>query len=131
MLKKKAGNDQNLFKAERKLKLLQRKHEEKLKNAYENEKKKTDVFTFLNTQLDFVKKEYSEKMKIKKPLKNESTRTLNVTCLQLSEEMRKVEKEIKCLNQSLARHSNHSHTFNIIKGWYIVYTAKLGFFKFL
>ncbi|KAK6632406.1 hypothetical protein RUM44_007448 [Polyplax serrata] len=115
LLKQNAGNDADLFKAERKLKRLQKKHEAKLKKSYEMEKHKSDIFTFLNTKLDLMKPTEPEKTHSKTQLQNESTRDLNVSSLQLSEEMRKVEKEIRNLNQSLTRHAPTSQAFKIIK----------------
>lgn len=126
MLKENAGGDQDLFKAERKIKKLQRKHEIMLEKAYEREKEKTNVFTFLNKKLgqaQLESKNDCKNMNVQKNLKNETTRKLNVTSLQLTEEMRKTEKEIKSLNQSLARHSSDSQVSAVLKG-------KIFFFKF-
>lgn len=115
MLKEKAGNNKNLFKAERKLKLLQKKHEEKLKRAYENQKNKTDVFSFINKNLD-LKTRNTSKVEVKKHLQNETTRNLNVTSLQVEGEMRKIQKEITSLKSSLGRQVAGSQAFKVVQG---------------
>ena len=116
ILRQKAGNDVDLFRVERKMKNLQKKHEAKLKKAYENEKRKeeTDIFAFLNRRLHPVNDVPSTEKE--ETLKCKTTRNLNVTHLKLSEEIKKIEKEVQSLNQSLARHKPLSHNHNIIKG---------------
>lgn len=116
MLRESAVGDSDLLKAEKKIRMMQKKQQEALARAYQREKERTDVFTFLNNQLGQSSSCQTQKQSSQKQLKEESTRGLNVTSLQLEEEVRRTEKEIKSLNQSLTRLSNQSQAFAFLKG---------------
>jgi hypothetical protein len=50
-LKEKAGGDVNLFKVEKRLRRLQRKHEQQSQQQYERDNQQTNIFDFINTKL--------------------------------------------------------------------------------
>ncbi|KAL0274083.1 UNVERIFIED_CONTAM: hypothetical protein PYX00_006599 [Menopon gallinae] len=116
MLREHSGGDKDFFKAEKRMKQIQKKQEKMLQRSYEREKNRTDVFMFLNKNLGQSNKNESRDQKnTQKQLQSESTRSLNVTSLQLAEEVRKVEKEVKSLKNSLSRYSNQSKEFSVLK----------------
>lgn len=116
MLREHSGGDNDFFKAEKRMKQIQKKQEKMLRNSYEREKNRSDVFMFLNRSLGQSHKNEIKAENTQKHLQSESTRNLNVTSLQLAEEVRKVEREMKSLKKSLTRYSNQSKEFTVLKG---------------
>ncbi|KDR13643.1 zinc finger CCCH-type with G patch domain-containing protein [Zootermopsis nevadensis] len=123
-LKEKAGGDTNLFKVERRLKRLQQKHQQQSEQQYVREKQQTNVFDFINSKLggkrgdvcDLVSKASSTSKPSSKDkgLKSESCRGLNVVGLRVGEGIRRAERDLTRLRESLSRHVRGSPTYTII-----------------
>lgn len=117
MLKEKAGGDKDLFTAERKIRKSQRKHAEAMKKAYEKEKQRTDVFSFINERLGQNSKQVSDPgKKSQKELQSTSRKGLNVSSLQIAEDVKRIEKEKKKFEEGLNRHSLTSPAYTTLKG---------------
>nr|CAD7401345.1 unnamed protein product [Timema poppensis] len=111
-LKEQAGGDENLFKVEKRLKRLQQKHEKQQEKQFEREKNRVDVFDFLNNTLGGTEgsPETSNNKQENKGLKSESSRGLNMVSFRVGEEIRRTEREMVKLQESLARHDEGSQT---------------------
>nr|CAD7458217.1 unnamed protein product [Timema tahoe] len=111
-LKEQAGGDENLFKVEKRLKRLQQKHEKQQEKQFEKEKNRVDVFDFLNNTLGGTEgsPETSNNKQENKGLKSESSRGLNMVSFRVGEEIRRTEREMVKLQESLARHDEGSQT---------------------
>lgn len=108
-LRENAGGDKDLFSVERKLKRLQKRQEAQSQKAYEREKKKVDVFNFLNDKLSVSKNADTSAKSMKehkKHIKSETSRNLNISALKTEEDIRRAERELYKLNESLTRHSD-------------------------
>lgn len=106
-LREQAGNDKDLFSAERKLKRLQRRQEIQSKKAYERQSKEVDVFNFINKTLgDGSSNDRTEKIEERQKIKKECSRSLNIKSLQVADNIRKVERDLERLKDSLARHTD-------------------------
>lgn len=109
-LREKANGDKDLFSAERKLKRLQKKQESRNQKAYEREKSKTDIFNFLNHTLaeenSISESSSLTKSEHRQQIKNENARSLNVASLKIEENIRKVEKNIAKIKDTMKRHPN-------------------------
>lgn len=105
-LREQANGDKNLFSVEKKLKRLKKKQEQINVKAYEKQAKQTDVFSFINQRVfNQAPKSVVTKEKSKSTdLKSESGKNLNVAEFKITENIRKKEKEISTLNQSMSRH---------------------------
>lgn len=106
-LREQANGDKNLFSVEKKLKRLKKKQEQINVKAYEKQAKQTDVFSFINQRVFNAptKSIVTGKEKSKTTdLKSESGKNLNVAEFKITENIRKKEKEISTLNQSMSRH---------------------------
>ena len=114
-LRENAGGDQDLFKVEKRLKRLQKKHQEQSERQYEREKQKTNVFDFINSKLSN-KVESSESVSStnSKGLKSETSRSLNVVGFHVGEEIRRAEKDLAKLQESLSRQSVGSQIHSTI-----------------
>lgn len=113
-LREQANGDRNLFSVERKLKRQQEKQELLSAKAYEREKQKQDIFNFLNQNIfnsmpstsgsqNTNKETKRAKTDIKTDIKTQTNRKLNVESLKIGEDIRKMEKEILKLQESLRR----------------------------
>ncbi|CAG2057154.1 unnamed protein product [Timema podura] len=111
-LKEQAGGDENLFKVEKRLKRLQQKHEKQQEKQFEKEKNRVGVFDFLNNTLGGTEgsPETSNNKQENKGLKSESSRGLNMVSFRVGEEIRRTEREMVKLQESLARHDEGSQT---------------------
>ncbi|KAL3278686.1 hypothetical protein HHI36_016223 [Cryptolaemus montrouzieri] len=93
-LREKFGGDKDFFNAEKKMKRKQKQQELRNQKIYENEKKKKDVFKFLNDTLtgsgcsapSFSKSQHRDN------IKKETSRNLNVAGLKTDEDIRKTER---------------------------------------
>lgn len=105
-LREQANGDKNLFSVEKKLKRLKKKQEQINEKAYVKKAKETDVFSFINQRVfNQAPKTVVCKEKAKATdLKSESGKNLNVAEFKITENIRKKEKEISTLNQSIGRH---------------------------
>ena len=108
-LREKSSNN-DLFNVERKLKKLER-HQEKLNEKnYNRSDKSCDMFTFINQSLaSGNNKETSlaaDKSKHRKEMKEKSDRNLNVYSLEIAEKIKKLEREVHDIKQSLIRNKD-------------------------
>ncbi|KAG5896479.1 hypothetical protein JTB14_005860 [Gonioctena quinquepunctata] len=114
-LREQAGGDKNLFSAERKLRRLQKKQEKQNLINYERQQKHENVFKFINKTLeennerDTGKDHLSERQNIKQ----ECSRNLNIKSLQIADNIRKTEKDLEKLKDSLSRHTDVSSNVHI------------------
>lgn len=114
-LRERAGGDKDLFSVEKKLKRLQKKQELRNQKAYEREQKKVDVFNLLNDKLlNAHKKENASQTKKqhREEIKKETCRNLNVASLKIDEDIKRVEREIYKIKESLVRHSDNRSQVN-------------------
>lgn len=137
-----AGDDKDLFSAERKMR-KQQKLEQQRKRQYQRAKQKEDsnVFNFINKALgdkrklkkihllniinicilylnvDYfctAKENTASSSQSKNKLKTESNRNLNIASFQVGVNINRLEKESSKLKESLARHSIGSVLYNSI-----------------
>lgn len=119
-LREKAGGDVNLFKVEKRLRRLQQKHEQQSKRQYERDNQQMNVFDFINSKLGgkigTIHDQGLEPSSASKPpsrdkgLKSESCQGLNVVGFRVGEEIRKAERDLIHLRESLSRHTQGSPT---------------------
>lgn len=117
-LREQANGDECLFSVERKLKKQKERQELINAKAYEREKSKPDVFAFINNSVLNAIPSTSTSHQTTKRNNNEraprvdfrahSTRTLNVESLKIGDDIRRMEKEIQKLQDSLRRNKAES-----------------------
>lgn len=114
-LREQANGDKNLFSVERKLKRQQEKQEILNAKAYEREKQNQDIFSFLNQNILNSMPSTSgsqnlskESKRSKMDIKTQTNRKLNVESLKIGEDIRKMEKEIHKLQESLRRQKDNT-----------------------
>lgn len=115
-LREQANGDKNLFSVEKKMKRQQEKQEILNVRAYEREKQKQDIFSFLNQNIlnsmpstsgnQNAGKELIKRAKM--DIKEHTNRKLNVESLKIGEDIRKMEKEINKLQESLRRQKDNA-----------------------
>lgn len=107
-LKEKSGGDKDLFSVEKKLKRLQKKQEQRNIKAYEKGKQEVDVFNFINHTISKPKQENpgTSKCKHRQEIKKETSRNLNIASLQIEEDIKKIERDMYKIRESLTRHSD-------------------------
>lgn len=108
-LREKAGGDKDLFSVEKKLKRMQKKQEARNQKNYEREKNKVDVFNLLNDTLLNIQKPESlvtTKKQHREEIKAETSRNLNVASLKIDEDIKRAEKDLYKIKESLSRHSD-------------------------
>lgn len=124
-LREQANGDKNLFSVEKKLKRQQERTERQNIKAYEREKQKEDnIFNFLNQNIlnnmpstsaaaaaaaaALMKKDANRSSSKSSPIdyKTQTNRNLNVESLKIGEDIRKMEREIQKLQESLRRHKD-------------------------
>lgn len=118
-LREAANGDKDFFAVEKKLKRLKKKQERINEINYEKSKKaeQSDVFNFIN---NFSNKSSESHPKpstsgvVKTNLKDHCNKKLNIANFQLSENIRKAEKEIEKLRESLKRHKPESEIYKNI-----------------
>ncbi|XP_012542684.1 zinc finger CCCH-type with G patch domain-containing protein [Monomorium pharaonis] len=113
-----AGNDKDLFSAERKMRKQQQKLEQQREKQYQREKQKEDnnVFNFINRTLGDKPKESitASSSQSKNKLRAESNRNLNVASFQIGENINRLERESSKLKESLTKHAKGSVLYNSI-----------------
>lgn len=108
-LREKHGGDKNLFSVERKMKKQQKKQELRNRKAYEREQKNDDVFKFLNKTLTNNPGPSSSKYnksQHRQDIKKKTCRNLNVESLKTEENIRKTERDMDVIRESLTRHND-------------------------
>ncbi|KAJ9587031.1 hypothetical protein L9F63_019373 [Diploptera punctata] len=114
-LRENAGGDMDLFKAEKRLKRLQKKHQQQSERQYQRDKQQTRVFDFINSKLNNQKQNaQSSSSADNKGLKSETNKSLNMVGYLVGEDICRAEKDLAKLQQSLSRHAVGSKTHTII-----------------
>ncbi|XP_067625699.1 zinc finger CCCH-type with G patch domain-containing protein [Eurosta solidaginis] len=104
-LREAANGDKDFFSVEKKLRLQQKKQENLNAKAYERESQKTDVFSFLNENV-LVRCAEMKDSKKTTSLSGESTKSLNVASVRIADDIRRKEREISKLKQSIGRNTS-------------------------
>lgn len=109
-LREAANGDKDFFSIEKKMQHQRKKQENINARAYERELQRTDVFSFIN---DNILGGASEVKKPKKDvsLSNETTKSLNVASVRVADDIRRKEREISKLRQSMERNSVGSDVY--------------------
>jgi hypothetical protein len=117
-LREAAQGDKDFFSVSKKLERLQKKQELQNERAYERQKKsEANVFRFINDKIFAGNdQEKPSTSKAKPDLKNHCNKKLNIANFQLSENIRKAEKDLNQLNESLKRHKKDSQIYKNITG---------------
>ncbi|XP_063392792.1 zinc finger CCCH-type with G patch domain-containing protein [Cydia fagiglandana] len=120
---------QDPLKVEQRLKRLQKKEEERNKRAYEREqeKERRNVFNFINKTLGDQSKQETAPPAI--DIKQSSSKDLSIEQFKITEDTKKIEKEISKLHSSLCRHSAGSEGFKRINSQIIEKNAELNNLK--
>lgn len=113
-LREAAGGDADLFKAERKQRILQRKMLKRLQNEYEKEKEreKSNVFSFINSTLSGSNSSAEPSNSVN--LTTSTSKGLNVERFKVGEDIRRAERDMAKLRQSLTRHTEGSMAYTAI-----------------
>lgn len=109
-LREAANGDKDYFSVERKLKRAQRRQRKAGEKAYARESQRTDVFTFLNgSVLSSGDSSQTAEQVAKKAKANElqqhSTKTLNVETVRVADEIRRKQRDIAKVQQSVNRNA--------------------------
>lgn len=114
-LREQANGDKNLFNVDRKLKRQQERQEILSAKAYERDQQKQDIFSFLNQNIlnsmpstSGSQNANKEAKRTNVDIKAQTNRKLNVESLKIGEDIRKIEKEILKLQESLRRQKDNS-----------------------
>lgn len=110
-LRERADGDKDLFNVDRKWKKQQKKQEVVNARAYERERQSSNVFNFLNdtilSAMGSVRETNGPPQSQTQPkpveLKTHSTKNLNVAAFKLGEDIKKLEKDIQSVRDSMAR----------------------------
>lgn len=108
-LREAANGDKDYFSVERKLKRAKRRQEAANEKAYARESQRTDVFAFLNGNVlgnDRQQQPECSSSKSKgNDLQQHSNKTLNVESVRIADDIRRKQRDIVKVQQSLARNS--------------------------
>jgi len=109
-LREAANGDKDYFSVERKLKRAQRRQRKADEKAYVRETQRTDVFTFLNASVlgpgeNSQQGEQAAKKAKTNELQQHSTKTLNVESVRVADEIRRKQRDMAKVKQSLDRNS--------------------------
>ncbi|KAL0895803.1 hypothetical protein ABMA27_011839 [Loxostege sticticalis] len=112
---KHAGQDP--LKVEQRLKRLQKKEEERNKRAYEREKEreKRNVFNFINRTLGDNVDDQETSTASPIDIKQSTNKDLNIEHFKLTEDTKRIEKDLLKLNSSLSRYPPGSNGHNNVK----------------
>lgn len=133
-LRERANGDKDLFNVERKLKKQQKKQEEINVRAYERDRHSVNVFNFLNDNVLASLGSCSEtdvtpanpcSSAEKVDFKSHSTKNLNVAGFKIAEDIKKLEKDIQGLKNSIARQPRGTPVFNKLSGQLNVKNSEL------
>ncbi|XP_037035733.1 zinc finger CCCH-type with G patch domain-containing protein [Bradysia coprophila] len=110
-LRERANGDKDLFNVDRKWKKQQKKQELVNARAYERNRQSSNVFNFLNDSIlatmdggrDAVPTPQAQTQPKPVELKTHSTKNLNVAAFKLGEDIKKLEKDIQSVKDSMAR----------------------------
>lgn len=121
-LRERANGDKDLFNVERKLKKQQKKQEEINVRAYERARQSGNVFNFLNDNVLASLGNCSETVVAPinqsnaSDFKSHSTKNLNVAGFKLSEDIKKLEKDIQSVKNSISRQQCGTPVHNKLSG---------------
>lgn len=123
-LREQANGDKDLFTVERKLKKQQQKQEQINIRAYERDREqRSNVFNFLNDNVLASLGNSCGEVEAKPPnqpnvndFKSHSTKNLNVAGFKIAEDIKKLEKDIQSVKNSLARQQRGTPVFNKLNG---------------
>ncbi|XP_017042759.2 zinc finger CCCH-type with G patch domain-containing protein [Drosophila ficusphila] len=109
-LREAANGDKDFFSVERKLKKAQRSQRKADEKAYVRESQRTDVFTFLNASVLGPGESNQQVVQVPKKaktneLQQHSTKTLNVETVRIADEIRRKQRDMAKVKQSLDRNS--------------------------
>ncbi|KAK0179792.1 hypothetical protein PV327_005510 [Microctonus hyperodae] len=118
-LRQNAGGDEDLFTVERRMRKQRIKLGQQREKQYNNAiKRQSNVFNFINNTLgdkpDDIDKCTPSSSDIKKSLKTETTRNLNVASFRIDENITKLERESTKLMNSLVKYAKGSIPYNNI-----------------
>lgn len=102
---------------EQRLKRLQKKEEERNKRAYEREKEreKRNVFNFINRTLGDNVDDQETSTASPIDIKQSTNKDLNIEHFKLTEDTKRIEKDLLKLNSSLSRYPPGSNGHNNVK----------------
>ncbi|XP_022222615.2 zinc finger CCCH-type with G patch domain-containing protein [Drosophila obscura] len=100
-----ANGDQDYFSVERKLKRDQRRQNKASEKAYARETKRTDVFSFLNGSVLGSGESGHQGRPKTSDLHQHSTKTLNVETVRVADDIRRKQRDIAKVKQSLDRNA--------------------------
>ena len=119
-LREKANGDKDLFNFEKKLKKQKKKQEQVNMRAYERERQSSNVFNFLNDNIlthlsnssETNTPSSSQSNLVKNDYKSHSTKNLNVAGFKIGEDIKKLEKDIQSVKNSIARQQRGTSAYN-------------------
>lgn len=115
-LREAANGDRNLFSVEKRLKQQQRRQQAASARAYERQTQQVDLFSFMNSRIGGGGGKDAEKGSMTTAtttatstttttnFKDHSSKNLNVAGLKISEEIRRLERDIRKLREAQSRH---------------------------
>ncbi|XP_014093643.2 zinc finger CCCH-type with G patch domain-containing protein isoform X2 [Bactrocera oleae] len=109
-LRKASDGDKDFFSIEKKLQRQKKNQENINAKTYERELQRTDVFSFINDNILGGGSEIRKATK-NKSLSNETTKSLNVASVRVADDIRRKEREIAKLRQSMDRNSVGSNLY--------------------
>lgn len=116
-LKEQAGGD-NLLKTEKKLRRQKKRQLEQQKAQYEKEKRRVNVFDFLNSKLGGTNEQKgsssNKDVDVNKALKGETSKSLNLANLQVGEDIKRAGKDLVHLKESLGRQKAGTPAYSAI-----------------
>ncbi|KAH8328682.1 hypothetical protein KR067_013344, partial [Drosophila pandora] len=108
-LREAANGDKDYFSVERKLQRAQRRQKKANEKAYVRESQRTDVFSFLNSSVLGSENKQQAEPESKKAKANDlqqhSTKTLNVETVRIADDIRRKQRDIAKVQQSLDRNT--------------------------
>lgn len=108
-LREAANGDKDYFSVERKLQRAQRRQKKANEKAYVRESQRTDVFSFLNSSVLGSDNKQQAEPDAKKAkanyLQQHSTKTLNVETVRIADDIRRKQRDIAKVQQSLDRNT--------------------------
>ncbi|XP_023011740.2 zinc finger CCCH-type with G patch domain-containing protein [Leptinotarsa decemlineata] len=108
-----AGGDKNLFSVEKKLKRIQKIQEKRNQRNYERRSENQSVFKLINKSLEGTSEENFDKLTERQKIKKECSRNLNIKSLQIADNIRRAERDLEKINDSLTRHTDVSSNVHL------------------
>lgn len=124
-LRERANGDKDLFSVDRKWKKQKQKQEQINARAYERDRRSDNVFNFLNDNVlaslgGAASEERTASPSTNQPnakvLQGHSTKNLNVAAFKIGEDIKKLERDIQSVKNSIARQQRGTPAFNKLNG---------------